>query len=63
MVKYLQSINLKSIDLFMLSISAKKQGAAFLWAGSFDEWLTTFGIRLVNTTFHHEHGILASLLL
>jgi O-antigen ligase len=33
-----------------------------LWAGSFSAWVATFGIGLVNTTFHHEHAILACLL-
>lgn len=36
---------------------------AYLWAGSLSAWLATFGIGFVNTTFHHEHGILACLLL
>jgi len=36
---------------------------AFLWSGSFSAWMVTFGIGLVNTTFHHEHGILACLFL
>jgi O-antigen ligase len=36
---------------------------SYLWAGSFSAWLATFGIGLVNTTYHHEHGILASILL
>jgi len=35
----------------------------FLWAGSFGAWVATFGIGLVNTTFHHEHAILACLFL
>jgi len=34
-----------------------------LWAGSFSAWMATFGIGLVNTTFHHEHAILACLFL
>lgn len=37
--------------------------AAYLWAGSLSAWVATFGIGFVNTTFHHEHGILACLLL
>ena len=37
--------------------------AAYLWAGALSAWVATFGIGLVNTTFHHEHGILACLLL
>ncbi|QDC47500.1 O-antigen ligase family protein [Candidatus Methylopumilus universalis] len=35
----------------------------YLWCGSFSAWLATFGIGFVNTTFHHEHGILACLFL
>lgn len=34
----------------------------YLWASSFSAWLVTFGIGFVNTTFHHEHGILACIL-
>lgn len=37
--------------------------AVYLWAGSLSAWVATFGIGCVNTTFHHEHGILACLLL
>lgn len=37
--------------------------AIYLWAGSFSAWMATFAIGFVNTTFHHEHGILACLLL
>jgi O-antigen ligase len=36
---------------------------SYLWAGSLSAWIVTFGIGLVNTTYHHEHGILASILL
>jgi O-antigen ligase len=32
-----------------------------LWVGSFSAWVATFGIGTVNTTFHHEHAILACL--
>jgi O-antigen ligase len=43
---------------------AKRSGEeTFLWAGSFSAWVATFGIGLVNTTFHHEHAILACLFL
>jgi O-antigen ligase len=35
----------------------------YLWGGSFSAWIATFGIGLVNTTFHHEHAILACLFL
>ena len=41
----------------------KSNEVSFLWGGSFSAWLATFGIGLVNTTFHHEHAILACLLL
>jgi O-antigen ligase len=37
--------------------------AAYLWAGSMGAWMTTFGVGFVNTTFHHEQGILACLFL
>lgn len=37
--------------------------ARYLWAGSFSAWVVTFGIGFVNTTLHHEHGILACVLL
>lgn len=36
---------------------------AYLWAGSVSAWVATFGTGFVNTTFHHEHGILACLFL
>ena len=41
----------------------KSNETIYLWAGSFSAWFCTFGIGLVNTTFHHEHGILACLFL
>jgi O-antigen ligase len=37
--------------------------STYLWAGSFSAWIATFGIGFVNTTFHHEHAILACMLL
>lgn len=37
--------------------------SAYLWMGSTSAWFATFGIGFVNTTFHHEHGILACLFL
>lgn len=43
--------------------SRKSSTSNMLWAGSFSAWFATFGIGLVNTTFHHEHGILACLFL
>ena len=43
---------------------ARRSGEeTLLWAGSFSAWVATFGIGLVNTTFHHEHAILACLFL
>jgi len=43
---------------------AKKSNQALcLWGGSFSAWIATFGIGVVNTTFHHEHAILACLFL
>jgi O-antigen ligase len=41
----------------------KSTEETLLWAGSFSAWVATFGIGLVNTTFHHEHAILACLFL
>jgi hypothetical protein len=32
------------------------------WGGAASAWIVTCGVGLVNTTFHHEHGILAALL-
>lgn len=43
--------------------SKKSSTSNMLWGGSLSAWLATFGIGLVNTTFHHEHGILACLFL
>ena len=43
--------------------SKKSSTSYMLWTGSFSAWFATFGIGLVNTTFHHEHGILACLFL
>jgi O-antigen ligase len=34
-----------------------------VWAGALSAWLGIFGIGLVNTTMHHEHGILSWLFL
>lgn len=51
-------------DLIKTFNWSKKSSTSFmLWAGSFSAWLATFGIGLINTTFHHEHGILACLFL
>jgi O-antigen ligase len=34
-----------------------------LWGAAFSAWFVTFGVGAVNTTLHHEHAILAVLLL
>lgn len=34
-----------------------------LWGSSFSVWLVTFGLGAVNTTLHHEHGLLSYLIL
>lgn len=34
-----------------------------LWGGATSAWTITVGVGLVNTTLHHEHGLLAALLL
>jgi O-antigen ligase len=36
---------------------------AALWGAAFSAWMITFGVGFVNTTLHHEHGILAMLML
>jgi len=37
--------------------------AWLVWGGAASAWIATAGIGTVNTTFHHEHGLLAALLL
>jgi O-antigen ligase len=44
------------------ALTKRTQQGTYLWAGSFSAWVATFGIGFVNTTFHHEHAILACLL-
>jgi O-antigen ligase len=44
-------------------LASKSQKSLCLWSGSVSAWVATFGIGLVNTTFHHEHAILACLFL
>jgi O-antigen ligase len=41
----------------------KTTQASYLWAGSLSAWVATYCIGIVNTTFHHEHAILACLFL
>jgi O-antigen ligase len=45
------------------NLAKKSSEAIRFWGGSFSAWLATFGIGFVNTTFHHEHAILACLFL
>lgn len=33
------------------------------WGGALSAWTITVSVGLVNTTLHHEHGFLATLLL
>jgi O-antigen ligase len=54
---WLQSL-IKSYSQAKLSAQS-----SYLWMGSMSAWLATFGIGFFNTTFHHEHGILACLFL
>lgn len=49
------------IKTFHLAKTSKS--SSILWGGSFSAWIATFGIGFVNTTFHHEHAILACLFL
>jgi O-antigen ligase len=37
--------------------------AAYLWGASMSAWIGTFGVGLVNSTFHHETAIVAFLFL
>ena len=51
-------------QLFKTYNWAKKTNeAGYIWGGALSAWVATFGIGLVNTTFHHEHAILACLFL
>jgi len=34
-----------------------------LWGAATSAWVVTIAVGMVNTTFHHEHGLLAALLL
>jgi O-antigen ligase len=49
------------IKTFHWAMQSKE--STYLWGGSLSAWVATFGIGFVNTTFHHEHAILACLLL
>jgi len=43
--------------------ASRTKESILLWSGSLSAWVATFGIGFVNTTFHHEHAILACLFL
>ena len=58
MISWLKTL----IESFRLMMNDSSNGMYF-WAGSFSAWITTFGIGIVNSTFHHEHAILAMILL
>jgi O-antigen ligase len=36
---------------------------SYIWGASLSAWIVTCGVGLVNSTFHHEHAILALLFL
>jgi O-antigen ligase len=42
---------------------SKSTQNAYLWGGALSAWVITFGVGFVNSTFHHEHALLALLLL
>ena len=41
----------------------KMTPGAYLWGASLSAWIVTCGVGVVNSTFHHEHAILAFLFL
>ncbi len=43
--------------------SADGNFAWLAWGGAASAWIVTAGVGTVNTTLHHEHGLLAALLL
>jgi O-antigen ligase len=43
-------------------LKTSTQGS-FIWGGSLSAWIVTCGVGFVNSTFHHEHAILALLFL
>jgi len=53
----------------LVSLIRQRPGAAdddetwLVWGSATSAWIVTCGVGLVNTTLHHEHGILAALLL
>jgi O-antigen ligase len=51
-------ILIKSYD----KLKSSSQGS-YIWGASLSAWIVTCGVGLVNSTFHHEHAILALLFL
>jgi O-antigen ligase len=43
-------------------LKTSTQGS-YLWGASLSAWIVTCGVGFVNSTFHHEHAILALLFL
>jgi O-antigen ligase len=43
-------------------LKSSTQGS-YLWGASLSAWIVTCGVGFVNSTFHHEHAILALLFL
>jgi hypothetical protein len=66
----LMLLSLPSLNVIMVYIAyqnihqAKKMTpGAYLWGASLSAWIVTCGVGVVNSTFHHEHAILAFLFL
>jgi O-antigen ligase len=66
-VGFFAIINLMMIWLFSIKekfkFISKSSQNAYLWGGALSAWVITFGVGFVNSTFHHEHALLALLLL
>jgi O-antigen ligase len=45
------------------SVLKKSDQGSYLWGASLSAWIITCGVGFVNSTFHHEHAILALLFL
>lgn len=45
-----------------MSLKTTPQGS-YVWGASLSAWIVTFGVGFVNSTFHHEHALLALLFL
>jgi len=61
----LAAILLASLIVLLRHRPGPKEGdfAWAAWGGAASAWIVTAGAGVVNTTFHHEHGLLAALLL